>query len=53
LPGNLVRFREFLQEANAADAGAAALEKYFGVTLESLVADYLGDGDWASRPSWF
>lgn len=53
LAGNLVRFREFLQEANAADAGAAALEKHFGVTLESLVTDYLGDGDWEPRPPWF
>lgn len=44
------RFHDFLHEAHYKDAGEAALLKQWGITLADLVADYLGEGDWASRP---
>lgn len=46
LTGDEERFRRFFGDANAADAGAAAVKKHYGLTLGELVADYLGDGDW-------
>ncbi len=46
LIGDVERFRRFLVEAEAADAGAAAVSKHFGLTVGALVTDYLGDGDW-------
>lgn len=51
LTGDMSRFRAFILEANAADAGESAVRKHFGVSLESLVTDYLGDGTWAPRPT--
>ena len=44
------RFHDFLHEAHRGDAGAAALRARYGVGLEDLVADYLGEGEWAPRP---
>lgn len=49
LTPDLPRFRAFLRQADFRDAGAAALKTHFGTTLETLVADYLGAGDWAPR----
>ena len=40
------RFHAFLHEAQKKDAGEAALRKHWQVSLQDLVADYLGDGDW-------
>lgn len=49
LTGDLERFRAFLREADAADAGTAALQTHFNTTPEALVADYLGADNWALR----
>lgn len=42
-------FHDFLHEADAADAGEAALKKHWALSLADLVADYLGEGDWSPR----
>lgn len=47
LTGDRPRFLAFLHEAHFADAGAAALLKHFGLSLETLVSDYLGEGPWS------
>lgn len=49
LTTDMARFRAFLQEADLLDAGTAALRKHFGVGLETLVSDYLGEGNWAPQ----
>jgi hypothetical protein len=46
LTQDMKRFFRFVNEANAADAGEAALKRHYGFCLEELVADYLGEGDW-------
>lgn len=50
LTGDLPRFRSFLREVEASDNGTVALQKFFNTTPAAMVADYLGDGDWA--PAW-
>ena len=49
LAGDLERFRALVHEADAADAGAAALLKHYGLRLPDMVAEHLGEGDWAPR----
>lgn len=43
-------FREFLQKATREDAGEAAAQEVFGISLGDAVAEFLGDGDWAPKP---
>ncbi|MBL9188974.1 MAG: hypothetical protein JNK23_15935 [Opitutaceae bacterium] len=53
LTGDIQRFRSFVHEADASDAGTAALLKPYGIRLSDMVAQHLGDGDWAPRlPLW-
>jgi hypothetical protein len=42
-------FHDFLHEAQADDAGEAAVRKHWNLSLADLVADYLGEGDWQPR----
>jgi len=49
LTGDQTRFRSFLRDAHAADAGETALQRHFNSSLPRLVAEYLGEGDWAPR----
>lgn len=49
LMGDMQRFRAFLHEADAADAGASALLRHYGMQLPEMVAQHLGEGDWAPR----
>jgi hypothetical protein len=51
LTGNRDKFAAFVREADWEDAGEAALVKHFGIRLEELVSDYLGDDDWAPKLS--
>lgn len=45
--------RAFLRDAHANDAGAGAFQRAFGLPLEELVADFLGEGSWRPDPdSW-
>jgi hypothetical protein len=46
LTGDITKFRRFVLAAQAADAGDSALVSVFGFSLEDLVGDYLGDGQW-------
>lgn len=39
-------FHAFLHDADARDAGAAALQKHWNLSPADLVTDYLGEGDW-------
>ncbi len=41
-----VRLREFLNRADAADAGEDALQEVFGLSLCDLASEALGEGDW-------
>ena len=43
--------KAFLEDADASDAGEAAAQEHFGVSLGDLVAQFLGDGDWAPPPA--
>jgi hypothetical protein len=43
-------FRRFVLSADWADAGAAAAEEHLEISLENLVAAFLGPGDWMPRP---
>ncbi|MDF3056610.1 MAG: peptidase superfamily protein [Rariglobus sp.] len=51
LAGEASRFQAFLHEAHFADAGSKALMKHFGLSLEELVTDYLGEGNWSALPT--
>ena len=42
---------EFVSSASENDAGEAACNSIFGVSLSDLVADFLGDGDWSPKPN--
>lgn len=46
LTPDLPRFRAFLREVDATDAGTTALQKHYQTIPSQLVAEYLGDGDW-------
>ena len=41
---------EFISSAVENDAGEAACNEVFDVSLGELVADFLGDGDWSPKP---
>ena len=41
----------FVENAKVEDAGEAALRSVFEIGSEDLVADFLGDGDWAPKPA--
>lgn len=41
---------EFISAAAENDAGEAACNSIFDISLCELVADFLGDGDWAPKP---
>lgn len=45
------KFLELLKEAKIADAGATAVEKFYGFTLGELVEDFMGEGKWQPNPS--
>ena len=40
-------FRDFLDEADAGDAGESAALTHLGISLGELVEQFLGEGDWA------
>lgn len=42
-------FWNFVRHASQADAGDAALREHVGMSLEELVTDFLGPGEWAPR----
>ena len=44
-------FRKFVLRADRGDAGATATREHLGVELESLVASFLGPGEWAAHPN--
>ena len=46
LTPDLPRFRAFLRDVDANDAGTAALVKHYHTTPGQLIAEYLGDADW-------
>ncbi|MBN9689489.1 MAG: hypothetical protein J0M24_04550 [Verrucomicrobia bacterium] len=50
LATDAARFRAFLAEASFEDAGESALQNHWGISLQSMVAEYLGPGDWAPKP---
>ena len=41
---------EFVGASDCLDGGESACQKAFGVGLGDLVADFLGEGDWAPKP---
>lgn len=41
-------FTEFVAHANRNDAGQAASQQYFGVSLNDVASTFLGPGDWIS-----
>ncbi len=51
LTRDMVKFRVFAREASRLDSGQAAMRTVYGVGLEDLVSDYLGDGHWAPMAS--
>ena len=44
------RFRAFIGEADAKDAGEAAAQDHLGLSLGEVAADFLGGGDWEPQP---
>lgn len=44
------RFRAFAIGSDYADAGEAAAQEVFGVSLGYLIGGFLGEGDWAPHP---
>jgi len=42
--------RAFIKEAGQEDSGEAAAQTYLKISLGDLVADFLGEGDWAPHP---
>lgn len=47
LAANRACFQAMLKKVASADAGRAAIEEVYGIKLEDLVADVLGEGDWS------
>jgi hypothetical protein len=41
---------EFISSADKKDAGETACNRILGVTLGELVGDFLGEGDWRTKP---
>jgi hypothetical protein len=45
------KFRAFIADAHWEDAGQAAMQEHFDITLGELAAVFLGEGDWEPRPA--
>jgi hypothetical protein len=42
--------RAFISSADEKDAGEAACNRVFGISLGELAGDFLGEGDWSPKP---
>lgn len=49
LAANRARFQAMLKEVTSSDAGRAAIRSAYGIDLDDLVVEVLGEDDWASE----